>query len=116
MTKPLHRTPSTLIKNAIFISFVTFMLLIGYIDYLTSDYSMVLFYILYVAGLSWYLNASFGIVGAVMATIVAAMSDYFDHHDSVFQPMYYWNWFSSLAIFIMICVAVTLIKKHNNPK
>ena len=116
MAKTLQKEKSALRNNIIFILFMVFMLLIGYLDYLTSDYSMALFYILYVTGLSWYLNASYGMVGAVMATIVAALSDYFDPHDSVFQPVYYWNWFSSMVVLIMICAAVTLIKKHNNPK
>ena len=100
-------------KNIAFTIFVILLAVLGYVDYLTSDYSLALFYILYVVGLTWYTNMVYGMMGAFMATISGAISDYYTHFDAVFQPMYYWNWGNDLIIFIIISVSVTYIKRHH---
>lgn len=100
-------------KNIAVILFIVMLFALGFVDYLTSDYSMVLFYLLYIVGLTWYTSVAYGILGAFMATITEAISDYYTHYDTVFQPIYYWNWRNDLLIFIIICIMVTYIKKHH---
>jgi hypothetical protein len=102
-----------LTKNIAFAIFVILLAVLGYIDYLTSDYSLALFYILYVVGLTWYTDMTYGVMGAFMATISGAISDYYTHFDAVFQPMYYWNWFSNFLIFTIISISVAYIKRHH---
>ena len=113
MSKVFQKNLHVITKNVAFILFVMSIFILGYIDYLTSDYSMVLFYILYIVGLCWYKNLAYGILGALMSTLAEAISDYYIHYDAVFQPLYYWNWFSDLIIFITICISVAYIKRHH---
>ena len=102
-----------LTNNIAFAIFIVLLAVLGYVDYLTADYSLALFYILYVVGLTWYTNIAYGMIGAFMATIAGAISDYFTHYDAVFHPIYYWNWINDLIIFIVISVTVSYIKRHH---
>ena len=106
--------PHAISKNIAVIFFIVMLLILGLVDYITYDYSMVLFYILYVVGLTWYTTTAYGILGAFMATITEAISDYYTHNDAVFHAVYYWNWCNDLIIFMILCIMVAYIKKHNH--
>jgi hypothetical protein len=95
---------------------IMFMLMLAYVDYLTSDYSLVLFYILIVLAATWYTNIVFGICSAILCALVEAISDYYVHHDAVFNYVYYWNWTCNLMIYATFCFIIHYIRiKKNYP-
>ena len=109
MKKTINEVPTVIKQNILFVLFLIMIVMLGYIDYVTSDYSLILFYIIYIVGLSWYTNISYGITGAFMATFAEVISDYYTHYDAVFQPLYYWNWCNDLIIFIIISLSDLLL-------
>ena len=104
--------PKNISRNLCSVFFFAAILGLGYIDYITSDYSLILFYILVAVAATWYLNIRHGISSSILSVILQAISDYNDHHDEVFQAVYYWNWGNSLVIMIVICLFVHIIKCH----
>jgi len=89
---------------------IIFMFLLAYIDYITADYSLVLFYVLIVVGATWYTNLVFGTCIATLCAIAGAVSDYDVHHDAVFHPVYYWNWSCNLIIYVTLSFLIYYIK------
>ena len=109
--KDQKRVPKTLV----YIASIAITLMLGYIDYLSSDYSLALFYIMIIVAATWYSSFTFGLVSAVFSTVVEAVSDYCVHGEAVFHPLYYWNWSCDLVVFVIICALVEIIKKETLP-
>ena len=86
------------------------MLILAYIDYLTSDYSLVLFYILIVTISSYYTNNIFGILSATLCAVAGAISDYCVHSNEVFSSVYYWNWSCYLIIYVTLSIIIYYMK------
>jgi K+-sensing histidine kinase KdpD len=104
------KTPRKLSKIITYLLCMAFMLILAYVDYLTSDYSLVLFYILLVFASSWYTNIAFGILSAFLCAIVEAVSDYYVHGNAVFNAVHYWNWSCNLVIYVTLASIVCYLK------
>lgn len=110
----IRNTSKKLTKILAYPLTITFMLVLAYVDYLTSDYSLVLFYILIVVAATWYTNIVFGICCATLCVIVGAVSDYYVHHDAVFHTLYYWNWTCNLIIYVMLSIIIYFVRLKQN--
>jgi inner membrane protein involved in colicin E2 resistance len=106
----IDKIPKKLSNLIKYLLSMTFMLILAYVDYLTSDYSLVLFYIMLVSASSWYTNIWFGILSASLCAIVEAVSDYYVHGSAVFNPIYYWNWSCNLIIYVTLAIIVCYSK------
>jgi hypothetical protein len=84
---------------------------LGYVDYLTGDYSMNPFYLLVIFGVSWFTGRGFGTICAVEAVFAEIFADYYSHHGDVLNSLYYWNWTSDLLIFLSLCFLTAYIRK-----
>jgi hypothetical protein len=112
--KDIRNTSKKLTKILAYPLSIIFMLMLAYVDYLTSDYSLVLFYILIVVASTWYTNIAFGISSATLCAIFEAVSDYYVHHDAVFNPVYYWNWTCNLIIYVTLAIIIHYVRLEYN--
>jgi hypothetical protein len=71
---------------------------IGYIDYLTGDYSILIFYLIPVAGIGW-LVGEWGVGLVSVAAGVARYSS--DYHSYSNSSVRYWNLFQD-ALFLLL--------------
>jgi inner membrane protein involved in colicin E2 resistance len=108
--KNIFNISTKLSKIMTYLLSIIVMLILAYVDYLTSDYSLVLFYILIVSVSSWYTNIGFGIISATLCAIVEAVSDYYVHGDAVFNSVYYWNWSCNLIIYATLSIVICYSK------
>jgi hypothetical protein len=113
--KDIRNTSNKLVKILAYPLSMIFMFLLAYIDYITADYSLILFYVLIVVAATWYTNIVFGICSATLCAIVEAVSDYYVHHNAVFNPVYYWNWACNLIIYVTLATFIYYVKfkQHN---
>jgi hypothetical protein len=95
----------------IFLAGIVLIVLLGYIDYLTGDYSMNMFYLVVIFAVTFFTNKYYGIVCATEAVMAEAMADYYVHKGFVFEMIYYWNWMSDLVIFVGLCIATSFVKR-----
>ncbi|MBJ6724672.1 hypothetical protein [Geomesophilobacter sediminis] len=82
--------------------------LLGYVDYLTGDYSMLVFYFLPIAFAGWYLGRSGALLISVGAGIARFVSDCNSYSGSAVR---YWNSFQDTAFLLMVGILVALIKR-----
>jgi len=84
---------------------------LGYVDYLTGDYSMDTFYLLVIFGITWFTGRGFGAICAVEAVLAETFADYYSHNGEVLNSVYYWNWTSDLLIFLALCFFTAYVRK-----
>ena len=94
----------------IFTTAVALILSLGYVDYLTGDYSMEMFYLVAIYAVTWFTNKWFGIICAIEAVSAEALADYCVHNGAVFDKLHYWNWGSDLVLFVGFCMVTSLVR------
>jgi K+-sensing histidine kinase KdpD len=80
------------------------VLLLGIIDYMTGDYSLIIYYMIPVVLGSWFTGAGFGIAVAVISGLVRFCADYATYTDFTF--INYLN-VAQDAIFLLIIALIT---------
>jgi hypothetical protein len=80
------------------------VLLLGIIDYMTGDYSLIIYYMIPVVLGSWFIGAGFGIAVAVTSGLVRFCADYATYTD--FSFINYLN-VAQDAIFLLIIALIT---------
>ncbi len=80
---------------------------VGYVDYVTGDYSMLIFYLIPVAFVSWYHGRWAGVAIAVVSGIARFLSDY-----SLYQEVFlhYWNTVQDSLFFFIAAFLVSLLR------
>ena len=103
MRKKLESLPAWLLMLIAFVM----VALIGYVDYLTGDYSMLIFYAIPVAFVAW----TVGRWGAI-ATGVAAGSARFISDSSSYSGsgIKYWNSLQDMIFLLMLGSLIALVK------
>ncbi len=104
--------PLTALPNLLFFISLMLIVLLGYLDYLSGDFSFDFFYLAVIFIVTWYTNFTLGIIFVAESVIAEVISDYYVHYDSVFQTLYYWNWFSDLFVFSIFCYLVSVIRNR----
>jgi len=104
--KSISNTSNKLRNILAYLLSIIYMLVLAYVDYVTSDYSLILFYILIVSASTWYTTIGFGVLSATFCGIVQAVSDYYVHGSEVFAPIYYWNWICNFLIYVTLAFII----------
>src|SRR6266568_8196105 len=89
----------------------TLVVLLGIIDYLTGDYSLVIFYLLPISLASWFAGRPGGVALAIGCGATRCTSDYFLYGAGVSSPLHFWNLAEELVFFLIISLMVTTL--HN---
>ena len=82
--------------------------LLGYIDYLTGDYSLLIFYAFPIALEAWFLGRRGAVIISLAAGVARLTSDYFSYADSSFR---YWNSLQDMAFLLMVGLLIATVKK-----
>jgi len=84
---------------------------VGFVDYLTGDYSIIIFYILPVFLVAWHLGRWGALHIALAAGLARTISDYFSYSVSTFR---YWNSLQDMVFLLMVGLLIAFIKKVLN--
>jgi K+-sensing histidine kinase KdpD len=82
---------------------------IGYVDYLTGDYSMLIFYLIPVGLVAWYYGKWTGVVMAVASGVARFVSDSSLYRDVL---LHYWNSLQDLLFLVVVAVLVSLLRNE----
>ncbi|MCM0082480.1 hypothetical protein L4X63_12850 [Geomonas sp. Red32] len=104
MLKQIDRMPVWFLMLAAFV----LVALLGYVDFLTGDYSILIFYVVPIFIVAWGVGRWGAVAIAVAAGIARVVSDFYSYSDSQFR---YWNSLQDTAFLIMVGVLVALVKK-----
>ena len=84
------------------------VVLIGYLDYLTGDYSILVFYLLPVSIVSWFSGRWHGAVTATAGGVARLVSDY----SLDINPRHlYWNSFEDTCFLLIVAFLIALLRK-----
>jgi hypothetical protein len=101
-------------KPATVISFnILILLLLGWIDIVTGDYSLIVFYLIPVSLAAWFVNKSCGILFCILVVIVrtiveeSATSSFFSH-----SSLHYWNELTEFLFLLIVSILTSSLKKN----
>ncbi|ABQ28440.1 hypothetical protein [Geotalea uraniireducens] len=83
--------------------------LVGYADYITGDYSMLIFYLVPIALAAWYVGRFGGIAMAVASGGVRIGSDYSSFTST---SRMYWNCVEDMIFLLVVALLISTIKKQ----
>ena len=82
--------------------------LIGYIDYATGDYSILIFYLLPVSLVSWFSGRWF----AALVALAGGMARFFSDYSLAMNPRHlYWNSFEDTLFLVIVAFLIALLRK-----
>lgn len=83
--------------------------LVGYVDYITGDYSVLIFYLLPIALAAWYVGRFGGIAMATASGVARIGSDYSSFSSSCRM---YWNCVEDMIFLLVVALLISTIKKQ----
>lgn len=86
---------------------------IGYIDYLTGDYSLLIFYLFPISLLSWFVGCWWGAVTAVLCGAARFAADY-SYVTNVRRL--YWNTLEDTTFLIIVAFLIFFLRKALKPE
>ncbi len=97
-----------LIKGIILTTIIVAIL--GYIDYITGDISIDIFYMFCVVFVTWFTNGAVGALCILEIIFAKTTADYLDSVNIV-TFIYDWNILYSIIVNIMVCLLIVKLKK-----
>jgi hypothetical protein len=82
--------------------------LLGIIDYLTGDYSLLIFYAVPIAFEAWFLGRWGAIIISLTAGLARLVSDYYSYSGPHFK---YWNSLQDMSFLLMVGLLIATLKK-----
>jgi hypothetical protein len=98
-------------KWFIFVIGLILVLILGYIDYLTGEYTILVFYLIPIALVTWYVGCWRGILIAVLSGFASYIADYMSISNF---SLLVWNSLQDLAIMIIIAVIIYVLRYSFN--
>ena len=89
---------------------VVLVMLLGVSDYLTGDYSLIIFYLLPIAAAGWYGGVRCGVLIAVQCGCARFLSDYFLHGLQT-SSLHTWNLLVEFLFFGIVALLVTALNR-----
>lgn len=81
---------------------------LGYVDYLTGDYSILIFYGIPVSFVTWFLGRKGIVYICVASGLARVVSDYYSYSASTLR---YWNSFQDMLFLFLVGFLVAFVKK-----
>ncbi len=97
-------------KSIVAVGCLLMVVFLGFVDYLTGDYSLVIFYLIPITLSAWFGDRWSGISVAVCSGAIRVVSDYTLHGESVRSSLHYWNFGVEALFFLIVSTLVTALK------
>ena len=107
----MQRIFSILPAWLVFVISLLLVALIGVIDYLTGDYSILIFYLLPIALAAWYVGKMGGVAMAAAAGVARIVSDHSSFTNSAHM---YWNSAEEMIFLLIVALLIATIKRQLN--
>lgn len=87
------------------------VVVLGFVDYFTGDYSLVIFYLIPITVSAWFCDRWSGVGVAVCSGATRVVSDYSLHGASMRSTLHYWNFSVEVIFFLIVASLVATLKK-----
>ena len=102
-------------RSSITVIFISLMLLamLGWIDYLTGDYSMIVFYLIPVSLVAWFVTWYSGLFFCLLALMTRLIADQVSSSFSLNNAkLHYWNLFIEFLFLLIMCLLFSALRKN----
>jgi diguanylate cyclase (GGDEF)-like protein len=98
--------------TVIFIS-LTLLALLGWLDYLTGDYSLIVFYLIPVSMAAWFVNRSSGVLFCLLALVTRfSVNEASTSFSARNTTLHYWNECIELLFLLIMSLLFSALKKN----
>jgi hypothetical protein len=81
---------------------------LGFIDYLTGDYAILVFYLVPIFIVAWFVGGRGALLISLFAGLARVLSDYLSYADTSFM---YWDSLLDMSFLVMAGLLIALLKK-----
>lgn len=100
-------------KSTITIISFLFLFLITWLDYLTSDYSLIIFYLIPVSLMAWFVGTGGGVIFCLFSMAARILTDYESNVILArYSRLHYWNLSIELFFLLAMSVLFSALKKN----
>ena len=102
-------------RSSITVIFISLMLLamLGWIDYLTGDYSMIVFYLIPVSLVAWFVTWYSGLFFCLLALMTRLIADQVSSSFSLNNAkLHYWNLFIEFLFLLIMSLLFSALRKN----
>lgn len=88
------------------------LLLLGWLDYITGDYSLIIFYLIPIALVAWFVGKTSGLVFCVASLVTRFIADEATMSFSFrYSPLHYWNISEEFVFLLIMSLLISALKK-----
>jgi diguanylate cyclase (GGDEF)-like protein len=98
-------------RTVIFVSSLL-LLLLCWLDYITGDYSLIIFYLIPVSLTAWFVGKSTGVVFCFLSLLVRIIADYGSYPATRYSNLHYWNVFIEFLFLIIMSLLFSILKNN----
>ena len=111
-----HTTIDKLFSNrsatTIHVISLVLLLILGWLDYITGDYSLIIFYLIPIALVAWFVGRRSGVLFCVLSLITRLIADEAVTSFSFkFSALHYWNVFVEFMFLLIMSLLISALKK-----
>ncbi len=90
-----------------------FLLLFGWLDYFTGDYSLIIFYLIPVSLMAWFVSRTSGVLFCFLSMTMRILTDYESKAFLTnYSRLHYWNLFIEFFFLIIMTLLFAALKKN----
>lgn len=102
-----HRSSTTIFAISLVLLFM-----LGWLDYITGDYSLIIFYLIPIALVAWFVSRSCGLLFCVFSLITRFIADEAATTFALkFSSLHYWNVFVEFVFLLIMSLLFSALKK-----
>lgn len=102
------RSPST-----VFCLSLTLLAFLGWLDYVTGDYSMIVFYLIPVSLMAWFVTQSGGVLFCILALVTRFIADEATRSFSLNNAeLHYWNLFIEFLFLLIMSLLFSALRRN----
>jgi hypothetical protein len=87
------------------------VVVLGVVDYLTGDYSLVIFYLIPISLAAWFCGRGNGLLVAACSGVTRVASDFALHGAGENSALHYWNFSVEAFLFVIVATLVAVLNK-----
>ncbi|HEY4745011.1 MAG TPA: hypothetical protein VIH45_10165 [Desulfuromonadaceae bacterium] len=88
------------------------LLMLGWLDYVTGDYSLIIFYLIPIALVAWFVGKGSGLLFCLLSLITRLTADEATTGFAFkFSILHYWNVFVEFVFLLIMCLLFSALKK-----
>ena len=97
-------------KSTVVIISVLLLFLLSWLDYITGDYSLIIFYLIPVSFTAWFVGKKTGVFFCILSFLARIVADFSVYPAAQRSSLHYWNLFIEFSFLLIMSVLFSVLK------